>query len=1162
MAAPGTAAQNAAGRIIGNVTDPSGASISGATVTVTNAATQNSQQTATDRDGYYQVLTLPIGTYSVAIEKDGFQRQIFENQALQINQSLRVDAKLALGTKNETIEVKEQVGGIETVNQTIGATVVGEAIQRAPLNGRNVLNLALLQPGVTESNGDNTSAGGFSIAGGRTDSVTYLLDGGVNNNLLNNAVVLNPNPDTIAEFRILESNYSAEYGRNGGGIVSVVTKSGTNEWHGSGFEFLRNADLNANTFFNKSSSDPTQRLPRDPLKRNQFGGTFGGPITIPKVVHGKDRFFFFVGYEGQRLTDAEQAGNVSVFTTAELGGDFHNDPAVVAFLQSHPFFALDNVNKPGVINPAALNPASLQYIAKGLIPSNANGLLNSSGASSNNFNELTMKFDFVLTEKDRLSATVGGQRNPRLDPFTAAGNTTFANVPGFAVSTNLNTYFVNLGYTRTFTPNVLNEIRFVTQRNFTEDGVPATALPTAKDLGVLITPDDPSGPPNLDFNNLGTTIGGSVQGPTTLANNTFGVTDTVSWVRGRHTIKMGGGISAYQNNTVFDFNVNGTFTFTSGTTGNPGAGNAFANFLLGIPTTYGQAPAAPSNIRSKATYGFAQDEWRFTKRLTLTFGVRYEYNQPKLDTLGRSFSIIPGQQSTRFVNAPVGLAFPGDKGAPVGSNFSDKNDWAPRFGFAWDPKGHGKTSIRGGFGVFYDVLKGEDNLQFNGQPPFFGNAGITFTAVPTTQNSIVQYFNDPFGSTGTPNSFPSKLPASNLDFGAAGFLPFNNSGFLFFVDPHLRTPYTYQYNLSLQHELRRNLDLELTYIGSSSHGLTSLVDVNPFKLGSTDRILNLSPGNTTCPDETATNALPPGANPPVCTFASLPEFKNVTKASYNALTASLTKQMGDLRYLGRMYFTFGYTYAHELDNVSGFRQRSFQVPTFKPDLLRASGDADVRQRITFSGGWDLPFDRAWNSGPKRLTQGWSLFPIVTWRTGFPLNIFAGFADQFNPASEGPSGAGDPTVVNANIVGPTNTLNPRAPGNFWFNPNSFSNARCGDPGTPANCTPGSTIFPNDAQIVANPSLATYGSLPRNFLRGPGRVNFDLAIGKTTSLIGERLKIELRAELFNVFNHAEFANPDTNIQDQGSTFGEITQTGDTGSPVDPKARVIQLAVRFTF
>jgi hypothetical protein len=267
--------QDATGRIVGNATDQSGAPISDVNVTVTNTGTSNVQNTVTDANGFYQVVGLPIGTYTVIFEHPGFRNQVFERQGLQINQALRLDPKMELGQQNEVVEVKDQAAAIETVNQTVGATVQGEAIQQAPLNGRNVLNLALLQPGVTETNGDSTAAGNFSIAGGRTDSVTYLLDGGLNNNLLNNAVVFNPNPDTIAEFRILESNYSAEYGRNGGGVISVVTKSGTNEFHGSGFEFLRNDDFNANTFFNK-----VEGLNRDVLKRNQYWGTFGGPIKL------------------------------------------------------------------------------------------------------------------------------------------------------------------------------------------------------------------------------------------------------------------------------------------------------------------------------------------------------------------------------------------------------------------------------------------------------------------------------------------------------------------------------------------------------------------------------------------------------------------------------------------------------------------------------------------------------------------------------------------------------------------------------------------------------------------------------------------------------------------------------------------------------------------
>src|SRR6266480_7024279 len=363
-------AQTATGRVIGTVTDAQGAAIAGAKVTVTNSGTNVRSNTVTNADGFYQLLQLPVGTYTVTVEHDGFSKVVTEAESLDINQALRIDVHMKVGSLTDVVRVEAQAAQVETLSPTIGGTVTGAPIQNLPLNGRNTLDLALTQPGVVPiaddlgtygtGNGGSNGFDGISVAGGRGDSVTYLLDGGVNNRVTSNQVVFNPNPEDVAEFRLLENNYTAEYGRNGGGTISVVTKSGTNSLHGSLYDYMRNDAFNASDFFNNAQGNP-----RPVLKRHQFGGTVGGPITLGKLVNGKDRFFFFFGYHGQRQTATENQGFVTTYTPAQLTGDFSNggtpgncpnaDPSVAVFLQGHSFYQSNSASAAcAIIDPTKI----------------------------------------------------------------------------------------------------------------------------------------------------------------------------------------------------------------------------------------------------------------------------------------------------------------------------------------------------------------------------------------------------------------------------------------------------------------------------------------------------------------------------------------------------------------------------------------------------------------------------------------------------------------------------------------------------------------------------------------------------------------------------------------------------------------------------------------
>src|SRR5579859_5448625 len=442
--------QSSRARIVGTVKDPQGAVVAGANVTVTNVYTGVETRAVTDHDGSYQALELPIGAYKVKVVCEGFTTAETVAYTLEINEVQRIDVTLRVGAKSETVEVTGDAAQVEVVNPTLGASVTSRPIVDLPLNGRNVLDLALLEPGVTPHNNDDTSAGTYNIAGSRSDSVTFVLDGGVDNNLLSNGVVYTPNPDAVQEFRILTSNYTAEYGRNGGGIVSLVTKSGSNQIHGSVFEFNRNDAFSANTYFNNKDG-----LPRNTLKRNQYGFAVGGPVT-------KDKLFWFASYQGQKQT-AGLSRTISTFTPEMLAGNFSHagpggtvDSNVAGFLLANPFFQPSAaLAAQGIIDPTRIDPVAKNYINKGLIavaPNNTvpgladgcgsfcSGTLNAQGNNIDDYNELTARLDYNFSDNDHLYGTVGGRRFNQTRPLPAGG-------PGFPTVTIPHNYFSSLTYT-------------------------------------------------------------------------------------------------------------------------------------------------------------------------------------------------------------------------------------------------------------------------------------------------------------------------------------------------------------------------------------------------------------------------------------------------------------------------------------------------------------------------------------------------------------------------------------------------------------------------------------------------------------------------------------------------------------------------------------------
>jgi hypothetical protein len=1114
-------AQEATATLTGIVKDSSGAVVPAVVVTLTNQKTNVARASKSSADGSYLFSLVPIGTYELTAEHGGFRKYAQTGIVLDINQNARQDITLEVGATTQVVEISSQVAQVDTVGATLGKVETERRILDLPLVGRDTLQLGLLQAGVFAPDPDDGSGNPFSVGGQRSESLTFLIDGADNNDFLGNNIVISPNPDAVQEFKILTNNYDAEYGRTSGGIVNQVIKSGTNAFHGTAFEFLRNDALNARDFFLPDTT---------PFKRNVFGGSVGGPIK-------KDKTFFFGSYQGTRRREGQVAPVFQVLSPAERNGDFSE--LLPGTQLVNPVTGTNYVN-----NQVPVNPISANYI---------NSFVPLPNLPSNNFvsapvtrirdDQFIVRVDHNFSTRDTLSGVYLFEDTPDFFPFQILhGASTGGNVPVGSAFTDARRFQTgSITWTHAFSPTTMNVVRFAANRSANLQAKPVDHT-TPQQLGFTnVNPDDPGGvAPPLMFVTGSFNLGPSPQGPTTIHDVTFQWQDILSFVKGKHDLRFGADIRRVRNNFNFDFFNNGSFFF--GEFG-PVTGSNLADFVGGFPQEYFQFSNAIYAIRESSYYFFGQDNWKVKRRLTLNLGLRYEYNTPQTDPHNNILGVFPGHQSTVFPNAPPGILYPGDPGTPNrGLVFPDRNNFAPRFGFAWDMLGTGKLVMRGGFGIVYDIEDGALNLQFGGQPPF-GDAPDLF---PTSTELAGNYLADPFTPVGVQNPFPFAAKGGVGTF----FVP--KISFAYVVDPSFRTPYSENYNFGLQYQLTPNTMLEAVYVGSLGRKLISTQDLNfriPQEILRRQQLFGIAnPPTSNDPNIDCARPLSgcfgttdPNASPTEASGRLFADLSNGISDSHE-LQVTLDKR------LSHGFEARGaYTFARTIDLTSGFRSRSstFTNPLdFRQD--RALADFDATHRLVISGIWELPLARAFQSNRflKKLTEGWQANGIVTFQSGNPFTIFqnndssqqSNFFDRpdqlgpvpifsdprkvrtFTPSSDGTHGS---------CMGGTET------GNFFFDP---SNLDC-----------------------VNVPLFTFGTMGRNALRGPGINNWDLSLLKKTK-ITERQSIEFRAEFFNAWNHAQFSNPDN--QGFSGTFGQLTLTRGHDSGTSSGARIIQFGLKYYF
>jgi hypothetical protein len=1165
------------GVISGTITDSSGAVMPGVSVVVLNEQTGIRQTRVSDSKGFYSFPALDVGTYTISTTQTGFESYQQTGIKVDANSSIRGDITLKVGSVNQVEEIQSNSVQVETQSSQLGEVIEADKITAVPLNGRAFTDLLALQPGVSPYVGKaeggagavsgSLNAGNMSINGGREASNGFMVNGGDVNDGVENGTAIVPNLDSISEFRIITDNYDAEYGNFSGGQVNVVTKSGTNHWHGSGFEFLRNTVFNARGY-----SFVTPAPARGPYTQNIYGGTFGGPVK-------KDKMFFFADYQGtkrsigttdsaQAETAADMAGNVAdMMSVLPMNNQVVGTgwAGVLSKRLGYPVTAGENYWTsacasttqcvfPGAVIPtkvwSSAVPALMKYLqAPNSVGSNGLPAFTTSASST------------TLTDNKEAGRIDLNTRYGTLFGYYFLDNDAVGNpyaggtAGGFPAATQGRAQMSNVGLTTTLKNNAVNTFRFTYMRSATHTNNPtySTPGPSLTSLGFVTPWSSATGGTGNIYGPLAGVPQISVDGmsfgtPTETQahiDNTFQWLDNYMKVIGTHTLQFGGNYHYDQIMERNYYDVNGGYSFSDANE----TGNGFADFLLGAEAG-GFTQASPQILDSRSNYiaSYVEDSWRARSNLTLNFGVRYEITTPWYDTQNKLETIIPGEQSKVFPGAPLGWVFPGDAGVSRTLAPIKYNKFAPRFGFAYAPKSSGGMfgklfgnsgdfSIRGGAGLFYTNYQDESGFVEVGDAPY----GLYYQApVPTMLES-------PYIDRGTQNielaKFPFAFPPTNVspsnpdnNIPWASLEPLSSSDA---IGPHNTVPYIESYFLGLQRGIGRATVFTMNYVGSQGRHLANSEEANP---GNAALCLSLSqktqvaPGSSVCGPKlesqvyTAANGTVYQGTRPLdgLAFGANPYLLTTATSNFNSLQTQIKHSS---KYWDVLV---GYTFGRSMDNASALTDAT---NPFNPRLSYGLSEFDVTHYLVASYNVHLPLEKLTGNGfVKQIIGGWAISGITKMATGVPI----GLSDSEDYSLTGASGVDFPYYT---------------PGNLHAGGiNGDHNPRDINPATGKHYPYFNTALFTAEGKEFSPKTLGYGmagNSRRRFFHGPGLDHTDLAVLRDFH-IHESHVIQLRLEAFNFMNHAEFSNPSGSAT--SSTFGIISGSSN--------ARILQVAAKYKF